>query len=231
MSITVHTGPYKRQAARLMDIRRWPDAQKFWAGQAKGIMKEVIAHVPPAWGKADLNAKRIGEAIVASDVGKLFQAVAPGAVDRSVDLASIHSGARNQKGKVPRSKGKNKYKVSKAALTAYIKEEKSHVGYLAAGFNAAAAKVGYRPPAWIWRHSAPGSVMLRVSERGIHFRATNSVQYASKIGILQHQIQKGVNVQTSKLYRESMYLMLSAAEKAGFKTKSLSIHGLPRRRY
>lgn len=218
MSLRVYTASYKRQAARLMDVRRWPNAQRFWAGQAKGIMKEVIAYVPPSMGKADLNAKRRGEAIVASDIAKLFIAVSPGQAQETA-LDSLHQQNRNAKGKVSRNKGKNRYRVSRAALTAYVRETKQSVGYLAGGFNAAAARVGYRPPAWIWRHQSPGSVMLKVSERGIRFRATNSVEYASKIGILERQIQKGINAQTAKLWRETKHLMLQAAKSAGFQTR------------
>jgi hypothetical protein len=218
MSITVHTGPYKRQAARLMDLKRWSGVEAFWKAQAKGVMKEVIAYIPPGQGKADLGAKKRGEGAVEGDLQKLFEGVSPQRAEQT-DLAPIHDRHRNARGKVIGVRKNAQYKVPRAALTAYIRETKTHVGYLAAGFNAAAAKVGYRPPAWIWRHHSPGSVSLRITDRGIRFLATNAVPYASKIAILERQIQKGITAQTSKIRREVDFLLKRQAKAAGFKVR------------
>ncbi len=219
MSIRVNTREYKRSAARLMDVRRWPNPEKFWAGQAKGVMKEVIAFVPPSMGKANIEAKRRGEANVASDIEKLFLAVSPRRADTSVSLAQVHAAARNSKGRVSRNKGRTPALVTRSALSAYLREVKGRVGYLAGGFNAAAAKVGYRPPAWIWRHRSPGSVRLRVSARGIQFRATNAVDYASGVAALESRIQRGIDAQTGKLRRETEYLLARAARASGFRNR------------
>lgn len=218
MSLRINTTNYRRQVQRLMDIRRWPNVQKFWAGQAKGVMKEVIAYVPPSKGKATLEGKRRGEEAVASDIAKLFIGVTPRRA-KETDIKSLHQRHRNAKGRVGRDLGQNRYKVPRAALNAYIRETKKSVGYLAGGFNAAAARVGYRPPAWIWRHQSPGSVVLRISDRGIRFRATNAVDYASQIGVLERRIQKGINAQAAKIERETRHLLIRAARGAGFKTR------------
>lgn len=216
MSLRIYTTTFRRQAHFLRRLIESQDTQQFWMGQAKLIVTEVIAHVPPSQGKADLSAKRAGEKTVESDIGKLFQEVAPSRAEET-SLKQIHSRHRNHKGRVPRSKGRNKYKVSKTALRTYMREQKARVGYLAAGFNAAANATGYRPPAWIARHRAPGSVSLRVDSRGIRFRAVNEVHYASKVAFIQSRVQKGINIRSQKLWRELEFLMERYAKRSGFK--------------
>jgi len=219
MSFRIDTRNFKRQAATLMDVRRWPDARHFWARQARGVMREVIGNIPPSQGKADLAAKRRGEAAITGDIAKLFVGVAPSQAE-NVDLASIHRRARNSRGKVPRSLGDRRHKVSRVALRDYVREKsRSRPGHLAAGFNAGAAVAGYRPPAWIWRHQSPGSASLTVSERGIRFRATNAVRYASGVANLESRIQKGIDGQAAKIQREVIYLLEKAAAAAGFRTR------------
>lgn len=218
MSLKVDRSEFQRQVARLADIRGWPDAHTFWSRQAKGVMKETIANVPPSQGKADLSAKKIGERAVESDIGKLFVAasgqsrpVAP------VPMESIHQSARTQKGRVAgRSRGRNRHRVSQTALKAYMRDAKKGVGQLAAGFLPAANAVGYRPPAWIARHSAPGSVSLRITSHGIRFRAVNSVKYAAKVDFLQSRVQRGVNRQTAKIFLEVEHLLWKAAGASRF---------------
>jgi hypothetical protein len=218
MSLKIYPREFQRQAARLADIRTWPDAHSFWARQAKGVMKEVIANVPPAAGKADLTAKRIGERAVERDIGKLFVAASgqrrPAA---PVAMESIHQSARTDKGRVGgRSRGRNRHRVTQTALKAYLRDAKKDVGKLAAGFVPGANAVGYRPPAWIARHSAPGSVSLSITSHSIRFRAINSVSYANKVNFLQSRIQRGVNRQTAKIFLEVEHLLWKAAGASRF---------------
>lgn len=218
MSLKIYRAEFQRQAARLADIRSWPDAHTFWARQAKGVMKEVIANVPPAMGKADLAAKRIGEKAVERDIGKLFVAVsAQGRTPAPVAMESIHQAARTDKGRVAgRSRGRNRHRVSKAALQAYMRDAKKGVGQLAAGFLPAANAVGYRPPAWISRHSAPGSVSVRITSHSLRFRAVNNVAYANKVTFIQSRIQRGINRQTAKIFLEVEHLLWKAAGASRF---------------
>ncbi len=217
MSLKVHHGEFQRQARRLMDIRSWPDAQTFWARQAKGVMKEVIANVPPAMGKADLKAKRIGERRVEIDIGKLFVEASGRKTPEPVAMSSIHQAARTDKGRVRgRSRGRNRHRVTKAALRAYQREAQKKVGHLAAGFLPAARAVGYAPPAWIARHSAPGSVSVRITNTGLRFRAINAVRYATKVDFLQSRVQRGINRQTAKIFLEVEHLLWKAARASRF---------------
>lgn len=219
MSIRVYTDSFMRQSARLKDVRQWSSPERFWARQAKGLMMDIVGRVPPSAGKADLAAKKRGEGAVARDVAKLFQPVPRRQVEHH-DLAGLHRSHRNDKGIVPtRSKRGNRYKVSHEALRSHLRESKGKVGFLAAGFNAASERTGYRPPAWILRHRAPGGVALRVSERGIYFRATNSVRYASNVSRLEAQIQRGLNQRAAKIWLEVEFLLKLEAAKAGFQVR------------
>jgi hypothetical protein len=218
MSLKVNRSEFQKQVGRLMDIRSWPDAQTFWARQGKGVMKEVIANVPPCNGKADLAAKRIGERAIERDIGKLFVAAAGGGRPPApVAMETIHQSARTDKGRVSgRSRGRNRQRVSKTALKSYLRDAQKGVGNLAAGFLPAANAVGYRPPAWIARHSAPGSVSLHISSHGIRFRAINNVQYANKVNFIESRIQRGINRQTAKIYLEVEHLLWKAAGASRF---------------
>lgn len=223
--LRIRTDSFKRQAARLMDLRKWPNAEKFWRTQAKGVMREVISLTPPggAGGVRGMAAKKRGEATIHRDLGRLFRPVtrqAEATVTTEAQAASIHSGARNKYGYVGRTLADDKkHAIFRPVLTAYRKDKIRKVGNLAAGFNRAAAKMGYKPPAWIWRHKAPGDVSLRVTARGIYFRATNRVRYASSVANLEKRIQAGVNSQTAKLYRQVDYLVNGAARRAKFKRR------------
>lgn len=217
MSLKVDRSEFQRQVARLADIRSWPDAHTFWSRQAKGVMKETIANVPPAIGKADLNAKRAGEKAIERDIGKLFVEASGRKPPEPVAIASIHQAARTDKGRVGgRSRGRNRHRVSKTALKSYLRDAQKGVGNLAAGFLPAARATGYNPPAWIARHSAPGSVSLRITSHSLHFRAVNSVKYANKVAFLESRIQRGINRQTAKLFLEVEHLLYQAAGASRF---------------
>lgn len=220
--IRIDTRSFKRQAARLMDLRQWPNSEKFWRTQARGVMTEVVSRTPPGGGPVrGMQAKKRGEAIVEGDIQKLFRPVTkpvPGTITSAEKLGSIHEGARNKYGRVHRELDE-KHTVLRPVLTAYRRQKMKRVGYLAAGFNRASARVGYKPPAWIWRHNSPGDVMLRVTARGIYFLATNRVDFASGVSNLEKRIQTGIDAQTSKIYRQIDHLVNGAARKAKFKNR------------
>lgn len=222
--IRIDTRSFKRKSAQLMDLRRWPDAEKFWRTQAKGVMSETVNRTPPGGGPVrGIQAKQRGEAIIHGDMAKLFRPVTrkdPGVITSIGKVSHIHSSARNKWGRVHRDLPEDqKHMVFRPVLNDYRREKLKHVGHLAAGFNRASARVGYKPPAWIWRHKAPGDVMLRVTSRGIYFRATNRVRYASSVTNLEKRIQAGVDAQTAKLYRQVDYFVNGAARKAKLKRR------------
>lgn len=161
--------------------------------QAGILVGHVIAITPPGGkngqamtdsGGIGLDAKKRGEAVIASDIAKLFPTsklpherlagmVADGFefqtgkghkdtvrdVAESVDdLARVHRFARNPKtGRTRKMKGIGMAITRKAVLRQYIRQEMKKVGLLNAGWLRAASELktaGRAVPAWIKRHGA-----------------------------------------------------------------------------
>lgn len=112
----------------------------------------------------------------------------------------------------------HKMVVGKTAFNRYRRTALKSVGRFAAGWNAAAAKVGYRPPAWIARHRSAGAIAVELSARRIRFKATNKVPYGSKLSNVRHRVQRAVNDQANKLHRQIKHRLISQAKKAGFRS-------------
>lgn len=183
--------------------------------QAKGVLKEVIAITPP--GAANVSpgkARSRGAAQVKADILKVVRGVKP---DRAQETR-IHPlvQARRIRGRVPVAV-EPRITVPSDQLKAYIKARQQRVGFLASGWNMAAAKLGFKPPAWVWRHQAPGAVDIRVSDKDILIRATNQVHYASQISRLRDRLQQALNMQRQKMERQLKAFFEKAGRKAGFK--------------
>ena len=168
---------------------------------ARLVVKDVVAITPPGKaGKAGgLQSKKRGEISVKSDLARLFQPVRKAQADPGVSIPAIHKRYRDKKGRV--KKPGQQYKVYSADFNKYVREQVKKVGSLAAGWNRAAAKLGYRPPAWIWRHSSPGAVEVKTSDRSIEVIMTNKVPYAGAQSGIQSRLQRSLVRQDDKLRR------------------------------
>ncbi len=90
------------------------------------------------------------------------------------------------------------------------------VGILAAGWNAAAAKLGVNLPAWIKRHgTGEGSIEIVISNRGIHITMRNAVKFADNVEGYNRRIQAAVNYQTAATERRLKFMMEKTAREAG----------------
>lgn len=137
---------------------------------------------------------------------------------RRFDDGVLHK--RMKKGRrfrgVQSKKGVFFYISSRKPLMDYISSVQERVGWLAAGWNVAAAEMGIRPADWIWRHSAPGFVSKQVDHQMIRLIIRNEVSYASQAE-MQAKIQWAVNSQTGAMMRriESDFLKLLKTSKIG----------------
>ena len=182
--------------------------------QAKGVIREVIAATPPGR-SGQSKARGRGAAKVKADILKLVKGTSSEPRVQRRDIAAIHA-AHRRKGRV--SKGISpRILVPMDALRAYIKQKQSRVGHLASGWNVAAAKLGYKPPAWVWRNEGPGAIQIRVSDKDISIRATNRVAYASEISMLNRRVQAALNIQRNKMERRLASFLKRNAKRAGFK--------------
>lgn len=191
------------------------DAVTVMKQQAKGFIKEVIAITPPGGPNVTAGkARQRGATNVKADILKVVRGVKPERAQQH-DIASLVESKRIRGRVVHRSD--TRITVPADKLKAYIKAKQQRVGFLASGWNVAAAKLGLKPPAWIWRHQAPGAVDIRVSDKDIVIRATNQVHYASQISRLRDRLQQALNMQRQKIERQLKAFFEKAGSKAGFK--------------
>ena len=191
---------------------------------AKGFVKTVVAVTPPASkGKTGAKAKAQGEAAIKGDLAKIMAAAAR---KRDLDTRSgaaspeelyrrfrdKHTGRINPKGL------RQPYRVPKAALAALQRRLLAEVGWLAAGWNQAARKLGVRLPAWVNRHGT-GQGSVDVTRSGSRFRITvaNEVRFVGNVKGFRGRIQAAINYQANAMRRQAEYLMKKAMRKAGWK--------------
>ena len=182
--------------------------------QAKGVIREVILLTPPGRPGAT-KARSRGTAKVKSDILKLVKGTNSEAKVQRRDIAAIHASRRRQ-GRVS-GEISPRILVPMDALRAYIQAKQARVGHLASGWNTAAARLGHKPPAWIWRSNGPGGIEIMVTDKDIRIRATNRVAYASEISMLNSRIQTALNLQRNKMERRLAHYLKQAPTRSGFK--------------
>ncbi|MCB1089046.1 MAG: hypothetical protein KDM63_18570 [Verrucomicrobiae bacterium] len=211
--LRVDTREFMASAARLLATSK-RDHLVVMREQAKGVIREVIALTPPGRPGAT-KARGRGTAKVKADILKLVKGTSSEPKVQRRDIAAIHA-SRRRRGRVT-SEISPRIVVPVEALRAYIKEKQARVGHLASGWNTAAAKLGYKPPAWVWRNEGPGAIEIRVSDKDLVIRATNRVAFASEISMLNRRIQAALNIQRNKMERRIASYLKRAATRSGFK--------------
>jgi hypothetical protein len=146
---------------------------------------------PPASGSADGEAKARGEQAVLDDLLRLAVPVTFAGSRRSAaevlataeDLLAAHESARvNSSGRVNPRNRKEKLFMAQATFNGVVKMLQGRVGWLAAGLNAAAEKLGVRLPAWIRRHGERfGKIEVEVHDYRIRIRITQNVPYTDNV--------------------------------------------------
>ncbi len=213
--ITLNTDAFNAAVSRLMAGSK-RDAVAVLREQARGIMRSVIAVTPPGkWGRGTSEARKKGQASVTADVMKVVEPV-PAAKAQEHDVAALIRRYRRN-GRV-RHEVTPRITVPRDKLKEYLKMKKALVGFLASGWNQAAATLGVKPAAWIWRNEGPGDVQIIVTDSAIRFVATNNVKFASSISQLRSRLQWAVNQQRRKIERRLKTFHAEQAQKAGFKT-------------
>ena len=210
----LNTQSFMEAVARFMATSK-RDAVTVMKQQAKGFIKEVIVITPPGGPNvAAVKARKRGTANVKADILKVVRGVKPERAAQH-DIASLVESKRIRGRVVHRSD--TRITVPADKLKAYIKAKQQRVGFLASGWNVAAAKLGLKPPAWIWRHSGPGQMEVNVTDKDIRIRATNAVPFASEMSKLRRRLQQALHMQRNKINRQLRHFMAKSAQKAGFK--------------
>lgn len=100
----------------------------------------------------------------------------------------------------------------------FRRKVQKRVGALAAGWNRAAASLGYRPPAWIRRHGeANGSVSINIEGGILRVLISNDVKYAGNVKDLKRRVQTALNQQSEALERRVAFYLKKNGKGAGFK--------------
>lgn len=208
--LTVKSENFEHSLARILATTK-REAPIVLREQGRGVIRWVQLYTAPGHeGVTGQEAKRHGEAKVEADIRKLMIGVSGNRAGLSQNIARIHKSGRNPRtGRVNRSLGASKFRVPATELAKYIASKKKMVGFLASGWNAAAAKLGAKAPAWIWRHNGDGDVRDVTTSDSVKIVATNKVGFASRaINQLQrvldfaYRAQKGANDRRWKTFIE-----------------------------
>lgn len=235
------------------------------------LLRKIISITPPSHGGADNAAKKAGEALVRSDIGRIMRPASAGYIEAlrrqwggnvwredfrhggagvigdvykvilegSEDLADWHSRRRSKAtgrvGFMGKSKVANWNRLEKRGLLRsnidratgmttgvrkrdlvnldlaivpksqfenYVARMKGKVGTLASGWNAAAAALGFSPPAWISRHGTQhGQVIMDLDSERMRIVFTNAAPFTNNVRDLASRVQKAVDWQARDMNR------------------------------
>ena len=194
---------------------------------AKGFTATAIEITPPASkGKTGSKAKAQGQQAIKSDLAKIMMAVRKaGDVDTRAGIASpeeLHKRFREQRtGRINRRALAHPYKVRSAELRALQAKLFANVGWLAAGWNKAAEKLGLSGrswPAWVQRHTgAKGYCNISVAEGRFRIEIANTVPFIGNVRDLDRRIQAAIDYQANAMNRQAVFLLKKALQEAGWK--------------
>jgi len=158
------------------------------------FVKNVANITPPATGVADSTAKKRGEQAILTDLLKIALPVtiagsaAEGRLARDVlsnaeELLAVHERARRgAEGRVNPRNRKEKLLVSQTVFNRTLGLLQKRVGWLAAGLNAAADRLGFHLPAWIRRHGQRfGAIEVIATAHSIRIKIVQNVPYADNV--------------------------------------------------
>lgn len=222
------------------------EAEVEMRAQAKGIITEAYNITPPASGRKkgdksiafDREAQMRGEKKILRDLNAIFvpvtlrgertitQAfgremktpVTVKTVERwpnvEADYRAIASKTKNR-----RTMGAHRQKryVDEAKFRALAAKLLPRVGFLASGWNAAAAALKARIPKYARGKNGPGSIAITVAPNRILIVFTNDVRYSDKVPGIQSMLQAAINLQAAKIERQIPFLLAKAAKQSGFR--------------
>ena len=185
---------------------------------AKGFVRTVVEVTPPASkGRSGSTARKQGEAVIKSGLARVMVAVRSRR-DRLESAEAIYKRLRDPRtGRINPRNLKAPYPVPAAEYNALRKKLIDRVGWLAAGWNAAAKQLGVRLPAWITRHgTSAGIVNVTNNDRCFRIEISNAVKFVGSVKSLDTRIQRSVDLQAKAMQRQADFLLRKAVKRAGF---------------
>ena len=191
---------------------------------AKGFVKNVVAITPPASkGVSGSKAKQQGEQAIKSDLARIMVAAAR-KKDRDTREAvaspeELHRRFRDKRtGRVNPGGLKSPYRVSKSELLALQRRLLKEVGWLSAGWNEGALKLGVKLPAWVSRHgSGRGSVSIIKSGATFRITIANEVGFVGNVKGFSRRVQSAIDLQANAMRRQAEHLLKKGIKRTGWK--------------
>jgi hypothetical protein len=138
--------------------------------------------------------------------------------ERYPDVEAIYREEKNKARERPRMKFFGPPKtVDRRKVRKIYRAEIKKVGFLAAGWNVAAIKLGAGAniPAFVRRHgSAPGQVIVDFRPERLRIVLENQVKYADYVGGLQKRASFAMRKRIGSMQRQIPYLIRWAAKRA-----------------
>ena len=230
IEITVDTSRFDH-ALKQLHQASGRDARESLERAARGFVRRVVAITPPGGGgRTGTAARKAGEGAIRKDLGRIFAPVVlkgrrkitqvfgtplkrPVFVptkERWPDVEAIYAGRLARKGgRKHLTRGqKQAFYVDKRKLSALQKMLIARVGFLAAGWNAAAESLGVKLPAWVSRHgTGHGSYLALLDTSHISITIVNAVGYALNVDGIEGRIQSALNLQANAMIREREALL------------------------
>jgi hypothetical protein len=205
--VTVDSRDFDRAAQRLVATSK-KSAREVLTDQARLVVVEAAKITPP--NKNFKWNRKGGETTVRTDLARLFASST--AASAETGLGSIHRAERNRFGRVPRGVQQRRAR----GLAAYRKQVLATVGLMAAGWKAAASKLGAKLPAWITRHNSAGFATVDVRGSRVAITIANASVYPRLAASLDRRLSAVLKRRTDALTRRWDYFVKVNARAAGF---------------
>jgi len=110
--------------------------------------------------------------------------------------------------------------VEKKTYEWFKKRVQARVGLLGGGWNNAAAKLGYNPPAWIRRHgTGRGDCIVSLGGDRLKIRVSNDVPFAASVRGMTRRVNQALNLQARGMERRVAHAVAKGAKRAGLRAR------------
>ena len=195
---------------------------------AKGFVATSLEITPPASkGKTGAKAKAQGVQAIKGDLAKIMIGVRKQReIDTRAGAASpeeLYKRFRSPRnGRINPRALAHPYKVKSSELKALTDKLIARVGWLAAGWNQAAQKLGVsmrKWPEWVQRHgSGRGYCTISEGVSSVRIEIGNNVKYIAGVADLERRLEAAIQYEENKIMRQIPVLLKKALQKSGWKS-------------
>jgi hypothetical protein len=189
--------------------------------EGKRLVKAIVQLTPPNKEKENKKGEinptynlSGGKKTVANDLAKIFRQSKRG----TAKPETFHKRFRDKRGRVRfnLNKGKTDRRIRIATLAEYKKKMQARVGYMAAGWKAAAASLGINLPVWISKHSAAGKGRVLLNGEKLTIELSNNVVYPGARFLVERRVDDALRYRARTMMSRVNFLIHKAAKGAGF---------------